>query len=56
MILTIHRGSIQIGGSCVELRSDRGARILLDFGMPLTQPDGSDWPRSTMTCPGEALR
>ena len=26
MILTIHRASKQIGGSCVELRSDRGAR------------------------------
>ena len=56
MILTIHRGSKQIGGSCVELRSDRGARLLLDVGMPLTQPDGSDWPRGTMTRPGEELR
>ena len=56
MILTIHRGSKQIGGSCVELRSARGDRILLDVGMPLTQPDGSDWPRGTMTRPGEELR
>jgi ribonuclease J len=56
MILTIHRGSKQIGGSCVELRSARGDRVLLDVGMPLTQPDGSDWPRGTMTRPGEELR
>ncbi len=56
MILTIHRGSKQIGGSCVELRSASGDRILLDVGMPLTQPDGSDWPRGTMTRPGEELR
>ncbi|MBE3111761.1 MAG: MBL fold metallo-hydrolase, partial [Acidobacteria bacterium] len=56
MILTIHRGSKQIGGSCVELRSDRGARLLLDVGMPLTQPDGSDWPRGTMTRPADELR
>jgi len=56
MILTIHRGSKQIGGSCVELRSDRGARILLDVGMPLTQSDGSDWPRGTMTRPVQELR
>src|SRR5450759_1694243 len=56
MILTIHRGSKKIGGSCVELRSPRGDRILLDVGMPLTQPDGSDWPRGTMTRPGEELR
>ncbi|MBV5317186.1 MAG: MBL fold metallo-hydrolase [Desulfobulbaceae bacterium] len=56
MILTIHRGSKQIGGSCVELRSDSGARILLDVGMPLAQPDGSDWPRGTMTRPSDELR
>jgi len=56
MILTIHRGSKQIGGSCVELRSVCGDRILLDVGMPLTQPDGSDWPRGTMTRQGEELR
>lgn len=56
MILTIHRGSKQIGGSCVELRADTGERILLDLGMPLSQPDGSDWPRGTMTRPNQELR
>lgn len=56
MILTIHRGSMQIGGSCVELRSASGARILLDCGMPLARPDGSEWPRGTMARPGADLR
>ncbi|MBI5117253.1 MBL fold metallo-hydrolase [Candidatus Poribacteria bacterium] len=56
MILTIHRGSKQIGGSCIELRTYSGERILLDFGMPLTRPDGSDWPRGTMTSPSKELR
>jgi ribonuclease J len=30
----IHRGSKQIGGSCVEVES-RGYRLLVDFGLPL---------------------
>jgi ribonuclease J len=30
----IHRGSKQIGGSCVEVES-RGKRLLIDFGLPL---------------------
>lgn len=34
MILTIHRGSKEIGGSCIELQSDN-SRILIDFGLPL---------------------
>jgi ribonuclease J len=34
MKLTIHRGSKEIGGSCVELRSG-GSRILIDLGLPL---------------------
>jgi ribonuclease J len=54
--LTIHRGSKQIGGSCVELRAANGDRLLLDAGMPLTQPDGSDWPQGTMTRPSAELR
>lgn len=56
MHFIIHRGSKQIGGSCVELRSCKGDRILLDAGMPLAQEDGSDWPRGTMTRKGEELR
>ena len=34
MRITIHRGTKEIGGSCVEIRSDR-TKILMDFGMPL---------------------
>ena len=34
MTLTIHRGAHEIGGSCVELRTDK-AKILIDLGMPL---------------------
>ncbi|GLU28006.1 MBL fold metallo-hydrolase [Brucella sp. NBRC 12950] len=34
MKVCIHRGSNQIGGSCVELEHD-GARILVDLGQPL---------------------
>ena len=30
----VHRGTRQIGGTCVELESD-GARLLLDLGLPL---------------------
>lgn len=34
MHLCIHRGTKQIGGTCVELVSG-GKRILLDLGLPL---------------------
>ena len=34
MLLTIHRGTKEIGGSCVEIQSG-SSRILIDFGMPL---------------------
>ena len=37
MNLTIHRGTREIGGSCVELEQD-GRRIILDAGMPLFGP------------------
>lgn len=35
MIITIHRGSHEIGGTCVELESRGGSRLLLDLGQPL---------------------
>jgi ribonuclease J len=38
--LTIHRGTHEIGGNCVEISSDR-SRIILDVGMPLFDPDGN---------------
>jgi ribonuclease J len=34
MYLVIHRGAKEIGGSCVEIKTDK-TRILIDFGMPL---------------------
>ena len=34
MTLTIHRGTHEIGGSCVEMRTDK-AKILIDLGIPL---------------------
>lgn len=40
MKLTIHRGTHEIGGNCVEISSDR-SRIILDLGMPLFDPDGN---------------
>ena len=39
MRLTIHRGSKEIGGSCVDLQSGR-SRILVDFGLSLTDERG----------------
>ena len=34
MKLTIHRGTHEIGGTCIELQSN-SSRILIDFGLPL---------------------
>jgi len=40
MRLTIHRGTHEIGGSCVQLFSDStDARLILDLGMPLVKSD-----------------
>jgi ribonuclease J len=40
MKLTIHRGTHEIGGSCVELCSNSGeTSIVIDVGMPLVTPD-----------------
>jgi len=38
MKLIIHRGTKEIGGSCVELSAGNG-RILIDFGIPLVTRD-----------------
>ncbi len=40
MNLVIHRGTHEIGGSCVELESN-GSRIVIDMGIPLVNPDGT---------------
>ena len=39
MQLTIHRGSNEIGGSCVEVKS-RNSRIVIDIGVPIVTPSG----------------
>ena len=40
MNFKIHRGTKEIGGSCVEVWTET-TRILLDFGMPLVEKDGT---------------
>lgn len=42
MKLTIHRGTNEIGGTCIELQSVT-SRILLDFGMPLVNKSGNSF-------------
>ena len=45
MRVCIHRGTKEIGGTCVEIES-RGARIVVDVGLPLdvTNPDAIPLP------------
>lgn len=40
MNFKIHRGTKEIGGSCVEVWTET-TRIVLDFGMPLVEKDGT---------------
>lgn len=42
MKITVHRGSKEIGGSCVELEAD-GGRLLLDLGLPLVDTAGEPY-------------
>ncbi len=42
MKFKIHRGTKEIGGSCVEIWTE-STRILLDFGMPLVEKDGREF-------------
>jgi len=39
MKLTIHCGTHEIGGTCVEL-STKNTRLLIDIGLPLVDEDG----------------
>ena len=43
MRLRIHRGTREIGGTCIELESG-GSRILLDLGLPLDAKDLASMP------------
>jgi len=47
MNLTIHRGTNEIGGSCVEFSSDT-TRLLIDFGMPIVTGTGGDFDSSVL--------
>ena len=47
MKLTIHRGTKEIGGSCVEV-STATTRIVLDAGIPLVQSDRAPFDPKTM--------
>ena len=42
MKFKIHRGTKEIGGSCVEVWTE-STRILLDFGMPLVEKEGKEF-------------
>jgi ribonuclease J len=42
LTFTIHRGASEIGGSCVEVCTAK-TRIVVDIGMPLVNPDGSQF-------------
>ncbi|MBP7816187.1 MAG: MBL fold metallo-hydrolase [Phenylobacterium sp.] len=39
--LTVHRSTDQIGGNCIEVAVDNGARVILDVGRPLDAPNGA---------------
>ena len=39
--LTVHRGTHQIGGSCIEIAHSDGSRLVLDAGRPLDAPAGA---------------
>jgi ribonuclease J len=41
LTLTVHRGTQEIGGSCIEIAHTDGARVILDAGRPLDAPDGA---------------
>jgi len=42
MNFTIHRGTKEIGGSCMEVWTE-STRILIDMGMPLVEKDGKEF-------------
>lgn len=42
MKIKIHRGTKEIGGTCVEVWTEK-TKILLDFGMPLVDRDGKEF-------------
>ncbi len=56
MKLIIHRGSKEIGGSCVEIQSVE-SRILIDFGLPLVDSNKNPFDPDSISCkPIEELK
>jgi len=47
MNFKIHRGTKEIGGSCVEIWS-KSTRVVVDFGMPLVNPDKTQFDSRTI--------
>ena len=41
MRIRIHRGTKEIGGTCIEIEA-QGKRVVLDLGLPLDAPDDAD--------------
>lgn len=39
--LTVHRGTREIGGSCIEIEHPGGERLVRDAGRPLDAPEGA---------------
>ncbi|MDP8263669.1 MAG: hypothetical protein P9M13_10275, partial [Candidatus Ancaeobacter aquaticus] len=48
MKLIIHRGAKEIGGSCVEIQTDK-TRIIVDFGMPLVDTNKEQFDAKKLT-------
>ena len=56
MKLTIHRGTHEIGGSCIELATAT-TRIILDVGLPLVDANRDPFdPRAALAKPVHALK
>ena len=53
MQITIFRGTHEIGGNCVEVRSG-SSRLILDVGMPLVDAEGK--PFDSKTLRGKSVR
>lgn len=53
--ITVHRGTAEIGGSCIEIRSASGQRLILDAGRPLNAPrDATGLLPSSLDLTGDA--
>ena len=42
LTLTVHRGTHQIGGTCIEIQHGSGERLILDAGRQLDAPEGAN--------------